>query len=302
MQNLEINPKDKLIATSDNEASHQSTFDKTSYFTKGGDIDSERLQIVNEIYNPKSFNFLIKSGLKPGMHVLEIGCGYAHSAIWLASQVAPNGGSVTAIDFSEATLNIARQNAKNAGITNIDFICLDISNINQLKTKTPINFIYGRWVIEFCKSSPYQVLQDLYSILAPGGIFTYETGNFIDTGIKGVPENSVIDKWVAMGLANFTRNGNELNMARRIPIDLEKLGYTHIKLERNHPTLSTPEQKRVFRLGLVTAQERILANKVMGIDRSGMDQFIEDCRYFEADETKRAKFYDVTLIRGTKPF
>ena len=283
MQNFATNPKDKLTIASAQEASHQSTLDKTSYFTKGGNVDSERLRIVNEIYNLTSFDFLIKSGLKPGMHVLEIGCGYAHSAIWLAKQVAPNGGSVTAIDFSEETLDIARQNAKNAGVTNIDFICFDISNISQLKTKTPINFIYGRWVIEFCKSSPDQVLQDLYSLLTPGGIFTYETGNFIDTGIKGEPENPVIDKWVAMGLANFTRNGNELNMARRIPADLEKLGYTHIELEKNHPTLSTPEHKSVFRLGTITVQESLIANNIMGIDRSSMNQFIEDCKKFEAD-------------------
>jgi len=51
----------------------------------------------------------------------------------------------------------------------------------------------------------------------------------------------------------------------------------------------------------MTVKESVIVNKVMGLDRSSMDQFIEDCKHFEVDETKKAKFYDVTLICGTKP-
>ncbi len=276
--------------------------DKSGYFTLGGSVDSERLRIVNEIYNPKSFKFLQKSGLKAGMHVLEIGCGYGHTAIWMAKQVGPNGGHITAVDFSEETLKIARQHAENSGVHNIDFVCFDISNIANLKIKASIDFIYGRLVIEFCKPDPYNILQQLYSILTPGGIFTYETGNFVDSGIHGEPQNPIIDKWAALGLANFSRTGNELNMARRIPNDLEKLGYTKIQFEKNYTTLSTPEHKRVFRLALLTVQESIITNKVMDMDRALMDQFITDCVTFENDNSKQAKFYDVTLISATKPF
>ncbi|MCE3268304.1 MAG: Ubiquinone/menaquinone biosynthesis methyltransferase UbiE, partial [Burkholderiales bacterium] len=180
---------------------HQEIIDKSSYFMSDGELDRERLNIVNEIYNSKTFGFLIKHGLKAGTHVLEIGCGYGHCAIWMAQQVAKNGGSVTAIDFSEETLDIAKQNAINAGVFNIEFICFDISLISNLKTKVPIDFVYGRWVIEFCKLSPDKVLQDLYTLLSPGGIFTYETGNFINNGIRGEPENILINRWQALCLA-----------------------------------------------------------------------------------------------------
>ncbi|WCJ58963.1 class I SAM-dependent methyltransferase [Fontisphaera persica] len=44
--------------------------------------------------------------LRPGLHLLEVGCGTGQITGWLAAQVAP--GQVVAVDFSPAMLEIAR--------------------------------------------------------------------------------------------------------------------------------------------------------------------------------------------------
>jgi SAM-dependent methyltransferase len=57
--------------------------------------------------------------LRPGMNVLEVGCGTGQITGWLAQQVTP--GSVVALDFSEAMLDEARRKQLNA-----EFRCADV--------------------------------------------------------------------------------------------------------------------------------------------------------------------------------
>jgi ubiquinone/menaquinone biosynthesis C-methylase UbiE len=69
-------------------------------------------------YNAKSIiNFL---DLKPGMRVLDVGCGPGRVTIPLAHAVGSNG-HVVAIDIQPQMLSRAREKAKAAGLTNIDF-------------------------------------------------------------------------------------------------------------------------------------------------------------------------------------
>lgn len=276
----------------------QTTSSNPNYFIATGSTDEERLRLVNEIYNSKTFKFLIAKGLKPGMRVLEIGCGYGHSAIWMAQQVT-NSGRVCAVDYSADTLEIARKNAESKGVNNIDFVRFDVSKIGELGKK--FDFIYGRWIIEFCQAKPDKILRDLYELLNPGGIFTHETGSFSNSGIVGNPESQVVDRWRELCLANATRSGNELDMASRFPTDLKTIGYKDIYFERHHPTLRTPEHKSVLRLALESVRKGVIANQTLGIDDTAMDKFISECRQLEQDSTQTPSFFNVILISAVKP-
>jgi ubiquinone/menaquinone biosynthesis C-methylase UbiE len=59
--------------------------------------------------------------VRPGMNVLDAGCGPGRLTIPLADMVGPDG-TVTAIDFQEGMLAEARKRAGNTGLTNINFI------------------------------------------------------------------------------------------------------------------------------------------------------------------------------------
>jgi ubiquinone/menaquinone biosynthesis C-methylase UbiE len=62
-----------------------------------------------------------RAGLKPGMRVLDAGCGPGRVTIPAARAVGKEG-EVIALDIQPAMLDIARKRAKAAGLTNIRFM------------------------------------------------------------------------------------------------------------------------------------------------------------------------------------
>jgi len=69
-----------------------------------------------------------KLGLKPGMTVAEIGCGWGSFAIHLATTT---GARVTAINVSPAQLGVARERAQAAGVGDrVEFLEMDYRNLS----------------------------------------------------------------------------------------------------------------------------------------------------------------------------
>ena len=130
-----------------------------SYFLEANEDEDIRLQILNEIFNPSSQGFLQNCGLKPGMQILEVGCGNGTMACWLAQQVQPHG-HVTAIDISEKRIQSARSQADQCGLTNIEFNLLSAYDILQLKTT--FDLIYHRFLFVHL-TNPKTVLTSIYA-------------------------------------------------------------------------------------------------------------------------------------------
>lgn len=67
-----------------------------------------------------------RSHLHDEMRVIEIGCGTGSTAL----ELAPYVGHVTATDFSEKMIEIAKKKAKKAGVVNVTFEVADANAIN----------------------------------------------------------------------------------------------------------------------------------------------------------------------------
>lgn len=264
-----------------------------NYFITTGEADRERLEIINEIYNPVTNDFLLDSGLKSGMNILEIGCGYGQMSIWLAKQVYPNG-VIYAIDYSNDSLDIARENARIAGVNNINFIHLDINNLNSLDMK--FDFIFGRWVLEFCCPVSKQI-RNIYNQLKTGGIFTYEALNLIHSGHFSNPHNKVVDRWCSLILENANAHNSEISLADNIYYILKDAGFKNIFARKHQPILVTEREKSVYRLAIMNSKHSLLKHHI--ISEEEYDSVINDLRLFEAEETISG-FFNNTLIRGYK--
>lgn len=71
--------------------------------------------------------------IKPGMRILDIGCGPGRLTIPLAKAVGQTG-LVVALDIQQAMLNKVRDKANKAGLSNIKYVNLDVGNSHLTDT------------------------------------------------------------------------------------------------------------------------------------------------------------------------
>ena len=264
------------------------------YLLHTGENDRLRLSILNKLYNPAAQAFILESGLQKGMTVLEIGCGTGHMACWLAQQVG-NKGKVLALDNSEDQLNIARKTAHDMGISNIDFLLCDVMKLDALNLK--YDFTYGRWVLCFVPN-PQKALENIYYGLNQGGIFTYEELNIKENGHFCIPAGEAIEQWRQIGIKNFSAANLDVSLGFKLYHYLEKLEYLNLHIKISQPVLITPEEKSVYRLGLLSVKDNTLKN-MPEITEKDFDHLIEQFRTIENDESIIG-FYRNILVSGVK--
>jgi 2-polyprenyl-3-methyl-5-hydroxy-6-metoxy-1,4-benzoquinol methylase len=88
----------------------------TTYNAASDHFDDEPLGFW-ERYGERTVERL---SLRPGAHVLDVGCGTGASALPAAAQVGPTG-RVTGVDLAERLLEIARQKAASRNLGNVEF-------------------------------------------------------------------------------------------------------------------------------------------------------------------------------------
>ncbi|MCU0600698.1 MAG: class I SAM-dependent methyltransferase [Desulfobacterales bacterium] len=104
------------------------------------------------------------AGIKPGMRVADIGCGSGKSTYVLNQMVQPGGESV-GIDFS---IKRIAYSTDHYSAKNIKFVCRNF--LEPLHDLGMFDFIWVRFVLEYFKSSGFEIVKKLSEYLKPGGI------------------------------------------------------------------------------------------------------------------------------------
>jgi ubiquinone/menaquinone biosynthesis C-methylase UbiE len=106
-----------------------------------------------------------RAGIRPGMRVLDVACGTGHPAIPIAQAVGPTG-SVLATDFAEPMVAIARDKAKAAGVSNIEFRVVDGEVLDV--PEGSFDAATMRWGLMFMPD-PVAAIRNLARAVRPGG-------------------------------------------------------------------------------------------------------------------------------------
>lgn len=112
--------------------------------------------------------------LRPDMELLEFGCGTGGTAI----THAPHVRHITAIDFSEAMLAIARGKAEAAHIANVSFVQADIAGFAAPAASYDV--ILGLSILHLLADKD-AVIAKVFRLLKPGGLFVSSTACIGDT-------------------------------------------------------------------------------------------------------------------------
>jgi len=266
---------------------------KNSYYVAPGEIDRYRMKLINQVYNPTTFKFLLDSGLEKDMTVLEYGCRSGFSAVELAKYVGKNG-KVVAIDPSQEQLDIAKKTANDAMVNNIEFILCDTAEINKLDRK--FDLVYGRWTLNFYPKAE-EVLHLLYENINSGGILATEAVSKRHANVFSYPHEPLIDSLLQVGIDNYDRLGLDTNLGHKLYGYLQNMGCSSIKIGTNQPILTTPEEKSLIRLTLVNIANPDLKDNLES--QYEQNKMVQDLIEIEQKDTI-ISFLQNILISGRK--
>jgi arsenite methyltransferase len=124
------------------------------------EIPEEALQASLGCGNPTAL-----ASLRPGETVLDLGSGGGIDVLLSARRVGPTGKAF-GLDMTDPMLELARENQRKSGLTNVEFLKGDIENIPL--PDHSVDVIISNCVINLA-ADKNRVLRESFRVLKPGG-------------------------------------------------------------------------------------------------------------------------------------
>ncbi|NWG11128.1 methyltransferase domain-containing protein [Candidatus Bathyarchaeota archaeon] len=203
-------------------------------------------EVVRLEAQAKAFERLLEkefeiAGLKPGMKVLDAGCGTGAVARRMAAKVSP--GEVYGIDIDSLFISEAKKLAANEGVSNVRF---EVGDVDDLKyDDSAFDVSYCRLVLMHVKN-PVKTVTELKRVTKKGGIVAVSDND--DEGVIVYPEMpKMIDMWTKYGRSAKTR-GEDRYIGRQLFSIFSQAGLSPITLYPLpiHATQQTPEMLKML--------------------------------------------------------
>lgn len=161
--------------------------------------------------------------LRPGLRLLDVGCGPGSITVGLAAAVAP--GEVLGIDLAaDEVLAGGRQLAAEKGLTNLRF---ERGDLFELDAGGGFDVVYAHQVLQHL-SRPVDALRALRRLLRPGGIVAVRDSDY-GTSTWSPPDDR-LQRWLEIYHAVAARNGGEADAGRYLYGWLREAGFGEVRL------------------------------------------------------------------------
>jgi ubiquinone/menaquinone biosynthesis C-methylase UbiE len=214
--------------------------DDEHYVLETGRKGQWRLNLLHEVYGRETEKLLLGIGLKPGMHVADIGCGPGTVTFFLARQISP-GGIASGVDASAEQLSVAREEAQENGVKNVCFIEADVYSLG-LKENS-FDLVYARSLLSHLQD-PLQAIMEMKRIVKPGGVLVCED---IDMGsIHSEPSTAEYERAVEIWSALGARRRTDYRVGPHMADLFRKACFVHVQETAHQPKFISGEKKRYW--------------------------------------------------------
>ncbi|TFV87180.1 methyltransferase domain-containing protein [Blastococcus sp. CT_GayMR16] len=146
--------------------------------------------------------------LRPGLDLLDVGCGPGTITVDLAARVAP--GRVVGLDVSPDPLPEARAAAERAGVE----VAFEVGDVYALAAEDDsFDVVHAHQVLQHL-TDPGAALREMARVCRPGGVIAVRD---VDYGaFVTYPADDGLDRWRELYFAVHRRNGAEPEAGRRL--------------------------------------------------------------------------------------
>jgi len=266
--------------------------DATHYVIRGGVEGRERLRVLGRVMHGTSAALFARLGWGEGLACLDAGCGGGDVTLTLARLVGARG-RVVGVDIDETKLAIARDEARQLGMTNVDFRTFDL---RDQPADGEFDVVYARFLLTHL-SDPAAALRTMFASLRPGGQIALEDIDF--SGHFTYPRSDAFDRYHALYCATVTRRGGDPNIGPRLPLLLRKTGFADVGVNVVQPVAMTGETKLINPLTMENIAASVLEDGLA--TREEIDRIVRQLYDDAADVDTVAGCPRVVQAWGRRP-
>jgi ubiquinone/menaquinone biosynthesis C-methylase UbiE len=176
------------------------------------------------------------SHLQPGMSLLDVGCGPGTITVDLAARVAP--GRVTAVELTDAALDLARAEAHARSQSNIEFATSDVHALDF--PDHSFDVVHAHQVLQHV-ADPVQALRELHRVCVPNGIVAVRDADY--AGFIWFPLLPALERWRELYTKAARANGGEPDAGRRLQSWAREAGFDDIAPTGSMWCFATPASR-----------------------------------------------------------
>lgn len=157
--------------------------------------------------------------LRPGMDLLDIGCGPGTISLGLAKAVVP--GRVSGVDHDAKHVQQANRSVAEQGVTNATFLRGDVLILPFPDAQFDV--VFENNVFTHLADRAEQAAREVYRVLKPGGLFAARDVNVEAVLWGGLPDAlQPLDK---LFIRWHHSRGSDITIGRRLPALLREAGF-----------------------------------------------------------------------------
>ncbi len=172
--------------------------------------------------------------LRPGLELLDVGCGPGTITRDLARLVAP--GRVVAIDAAAGILDEARRTCDEAGVDNVEYRQADAESLPF--GDATFDVVHAHQVLQHVQH-PVVVLAEMRRVCRPSGTVAARDGDY--HGQAWWPEEPMLDRWLELYSDVARCNGGEPDAGRRLLSWAQAAGFTEVQCSASAWCAATPD-------------------------------------------------------------
>jgi len=174
--------------------------------------------------------------LRPGLDLLDVGCGPGTITVDLAARVAP--GRVVGLDVSSDPLEEARTAAVRAGID----LTFEVGDVYALEAvDDSFDVVHAHQVLQHL-TDPVAALREMARVCRPGGVVAVRD---VDYGaFVTYPPGEGLDRWLDLYHRVARRNGAEPDAGRRLLAWAHAAGLRDTEASASTYCYASPEERR----------------------------------------------------------